>query len=43
MLVDYGDRMDVEEFLIQFQDHLAPRLDTYEQATYLYLRPTHSP
>ena len=29
--------MDVEQFLIEFHDHLAPRLDTYEQAIYLYL------
>jgi hypothetical protein len=29
--------MDVEQFLKDFQDHLAPRLDTYEQAIYLYL------
>lgn len=29
--------MDYREFIIQFQDHLAPRLDTYEQAIYLYL------
>ncbi len=29
--------MDVEKFLTDFQDHLAPRLDTYEQAIYLYL------
>lgn len=29
--------MDMERFLIEFQDHLAPRLDTYEQAIYLYL------
>ncbi len=28
--------MDAAEFLKQFQDHLAPRLDTYEQALYLY-------
>ena len=28
--------MDVQEFLIQFQDHLAPKLDAYEQAIYLY-------
>ena len=28
--------MDVEQFLIEFQDHLAPRLDTYEQAIYLW-------
>jgi hypothetical protein len=29
--------MDLERFLIDFQDHLAPRLDTYEQAIYLYI------
>ena len=29
--------MDIEAFIIEFQDHLAPRLDTYEQAIYLYL------
>ena len=29
--------MNVEQFLKDFQDHLAPRLDTYEQAIYLYL------
>lgn len=29
--------MDIEQFLKDFQDHLAPRLDTYEQAVYLYL------
>ena len=29
--------MDLREFFIQFQDHLAPRLDTYEQAIYLYI------
>lgn len=29
--------MDVEQFLKDFHDHLAPRLDTYEQAIYLYL------
>lgn len=29
--------MDVEQFFTDFQDHLAPRLDTYEQAIYLYL------
>ena len=29
--------MDVEQVLKDFQDHLAPRLDTYEQAIYLYL------
>lgn len=29
--------MDYREFFIQFQDHLAPRLDSYEQAIYLYV------
>jgi hypothetical protein len=29
--------MDLREVLIQFQDHLAPKLDTYEQAIYLYV------
>lgn len=29
--------MDANVFLIEFQDHLAPRLDTYEQAIYLYI------
>lgn len=29
--------MDALNFLIQFQDYLAPRLDTYEQAIYLYI------
>jgi len=29
--------MDLREFIIQFQDHLAPKLDTYEQAIYLYV------
>ena len=29
--------MDSTEFLIQFQDYLAPKLDTYEQAIYLYI------
>lgn len=29
--------MDLREFFIQFQDHLAPRLDNYEQAIYLYV------
>lgn len=27
----------LKDFLEQFQDHLAPRLDTYEQAIYLYI------
>lgn len=29
--------MDYRDFFIQFQDHLAPRLDAYEQAIYLYI------
>lgn len=29
--------LDVAKFLIEFQDHLGPRLDTYEQAIYLYV------
>ena len=29
--------MDIREFFIQFQDYLAPKLDTYEQAIYLYV------
>ena len=29
--------MDAKQVLEQFQDHLAPRLDTYEQAVYLYV------
>jgi len=29
--------MDLHEFIVQFQDHLAPRLDIYEQAIYLYV------
>ena len=29
--------IDLKEFFIQFQDHLAPKLDTYEQAIYLYI------
>ncbi len=28
---------DAKQFLIDFQDHLAPKLDTYEQAIYLYV------
>lgn len=28
--------MDATKILCEFQDHLAPRLDTYEQAIYLY-------
>ena len=29
--------MDLRDFIVQFQDHLAPRLDTYEQAIYFYV------
>lgn len=29
--------MELEKFFREFQDHLAPKLDTYEQAIYLYL------
>ena len=29
--------MDVVAFMTDFQDYLAPRLDTYEQAIYLYV------
>lgn len=29
--------IDLHQFFIDFQDHLAPRLDTYEQAIYLYV------
>lgn len=29
--------MDLGKFIIDFQDHLAPKLDTYEQAIYLYI------
>lgn len=29
--------MDLDRFLKDFHDHLAPRLDTYEQAIYLYV------
>ncbi len=29
--------MDVKQFVEQFQDYLAPKLDTYEQAIYLYI------
>ena len=29
--------MDVATFFAEFQDYLAPRLDTYEQAIYLYV------
>lgn len=29
--------MNVQQFFIEFQDYLAPKLDTYEQAIYLYI------
>ena len=29
--------MEAAEFIIAFEDHLAPKLDTYEQAIYLYV------
>jgi len=29
--------MDTDKFLAQFQDHLAPKMDVYEQAIYLFL------
>jgi len=29
--------VEAAEFIIAFQDHLAPKLDTYEQAIYLYV------
>src|SRR5688572_6777120 len=29
--------LNVAEFLAVYQDHLAPKLDTYEQAIYLYI------
>src|SRR5262245_48103621 len=29
--------MDFRQFFLDFQDHLAPKLDTYEQAIYLYI------
>ena len=29
--------MDLREFICQFHDYLAPKLDTYEQAIYLYV------
>jgi len=29
--------INLETFFVDFQDHLAPKLDTYEQAIYLYI------
>ncbi|MGO9302650.1 MAG: HNH endonuclease [Candidatus Korobacteraceae bacterium] len=34
---DHAVPIDLKEFFIQFQDYLAPKLDTYEQAIYLYI------
>jgi hypothetical protein len=31
--------MDIKQFMEEFQDYLAPRLDTFEQAIYLYIFP----
>lgn len=31
------DAVDLDRFFKEFQDYLAPRLDTYEQAIYLYV------
>jgi hypothetical protein len=32
-----ADTLDLSKFLMEFQDYLAPRLTTYEQAVYLYI------
>lgn len=32
-----GMKVNLEKFFMDFQDHLAPRLDTYEQAIYFYI------
>ena len=32
-----SDGVDVSKFFVEFQDHLAPLLTTYEQAIYLYI------
>jgi hypothetical protein len=32
-----GDAMDAKVIIEEFQDYLAPRLDTYEQSIYLYI------
>jgi hypothetical protein len=29
--------MDLQQFIAEFQDYLAPKLDTYDQAIYLYI------
>jgi len=35
--VNARSKLDVEKVLVEFQDYLAPKLDTYEQAIYLYI------
>jgi HNH endonuclease len=35
--VDTHSKIDVVKVLVEFQDYLAPKLDTYEQAIYLYI------
>jgi hypothetical protein len=35
--VDTQSKIDVEKVLVEFQDYLAPKLDTHEQAIYLYI------
>jgi hypothetical protein len=34
---DHVAPIDLKEFFVQYQDYLAPKLDTYEQALYLYI------
>jgi hypothetical protein len=34
---EHGFSMDIRKVIEQFQDFLAPRLDTYEQALYFYI------
>ena len=34
---DAHSKINVERVLVEFQDFLAPKLDTYEQAIYLYI------
>jgi hypothetical protein len=36
-MVDAQSKIDLEKFFVEFQDYLAPKLDTYEQAIYLYI------
>ncbi len=37
MAMDIQPKIDVEKVLVEFQDYLAPKLDAYEQAIYLYI------